>query len=212
MRFSFYERDSLGIAGITATPEHYDSVPPVSTVLFDFDLRKMNRDRFAVAAVLFFSEYLSGPIHFPDDVSPEIAIAIEEYLSVRNVRVMTVNYEPYAAASGLNRIDVSSVLRGSDPVNSPGAVRTIYLDSLRSDKWFGSISNIDHIVTSTNAHVIASESSVRNFELLCATGLSFCDLFVADSLRVRSNSTSADLVFSSVGKLLAACNVELCVD
>lgn len=212
MKFSFYERDSLGIAGITATSEHYDAIPPISTVRFDFDIRKMNRDRFAVASVLFFSEFCSGPLNFGEGVSPEVASAIEGYLSDRGARVTTVEYEPYASATGVNVIDISSTLRSESPTNAPGETRTIFLDVLPGDRWFGSISHIDHIITSTNGHIVATNSNTRNFEISVATALSFCDLYYADSIRVSQIEGLDSSLALRVSQLLASCNSQLILD
>lgn len=207
MKFSFYERDSLGIAGITATADSYDGMPPISTVRFDFDLRKMNRDRFAVACVLFFSEFLSGSVSFPENVSPELAKSIERYFSDRDVRVATVDYEPYAAPIGTNIIDVASELRSANPLNSPDETRTIYVDVLPSDEWFGTISNIDHVITSTNGHVIAADDDSRSLEVSVATAVSLCDWLYADSIRIRPPLGFSTEHLERLAELLASCNI-----
>src|SRR5699024_10388012 len=209
LKFSFYERDSLGIAGITATPDFYDGVPPISTLRFDYDLRKMHRDRFAVASVLFFSEYCAGPIRLPESVSPELASAIEVYLGGNRARVMDVEYDPYAAPTGTNVLDVSRELRSDNPENVPGEIRSVFLDVLNGDLWFGSIGNIDHIISATNGHIVGSGSSLRDYEIAIGTVVAFADLLFGGAVRVSSPVEIGSVEQHRVARLLAACNLQL---
>ncbi len=78
----------------------YDGVPPVSSFFIEHQVRHVHPDRLAIAAVLLLKPYICGPLTLPKPCSPEIAKGLEAFLAPLDVKIMSVEYAPFAKPAG----------------------------------------------------------------------------------------------------------------
>ncbi|MBN1607198.1 MAG: hypothetical protein JW940_11240 [Polyangiaceae bacterium] len=91
MQFRVESDTALNVTSVTAIPEEYDGIPPLSTVSFGAVAQDIHDDRTALACVLLFWRHISGTVSFGKGCSPALATAIEDLFWPRRVRVATVN-------------------------------------------------------------------------------------------------------------------------
>lgn len=213
MRILWDGRDETGRCGLQATAGIYDGIVPVPRLLMDRDVVTVNNDVIGVAATLAFGAYCEGPLELPKPVSPEAASAIENYLKPSAVRVVNVNYEPFASPAGTANMYVDHQGTFESPVqNRWGVTRTTTLSILDSTSFVGSLMSLNGVAVSANARLIADLSpGAFSYAPYLSIALLHAETLQAGNIVVSPDLFCDDVAVESAKKLLQGCKVRLTV-
>lgn len=211
MKISWNGRDATGRFALEATPDSYDAVPPLRSLLLDRDMPQVGNDLLGVASALAFGEYCEGRLELPRSVSPEAASAIEEFLSPANVRIGNIDFEPFANSlgEGYLYLDISGILRLAEP-NVLGAERISTVSVLDSGSFAGALSSMDGVALGSNANALGYLSP-REHKFF--PSLAVAVLF-SESLRARTIVVDDSLILNEtiqikLSRLLSGCKLIL---
>lgn len=210
MKITWNGREATGRFSFTATPEGYDGIPTVGNIYIDRDMPVVNNDVFGIAATLMFGSFCEGGLTLPREVSPEAATRIEEFLRPANVRVMNVQYDPFANSKGEGFLYVDLQSTSFLPIaNKVGEHRVSRVTVLSSTEYSGSLTSMESVAVATNAEIVGKLTSSPDFYPALGVALLF-----AESLRARIVVLDDELladqkVKSKLRNLLSGCKMVL---
>lgn len=176
----------LGAWGLSADPEDYDALPPLTPVVFDRVPHQQSPDRVALASYLFYGHFSSGSFETPRWHSPALSQAMA--VDAAPVWIQTRPVELYAKPLPIGRRRVFVEVEGiSSSMGVRSAHSTDYrLSFFRSDRSSGARRSFDSLEVSTNAWVLSlgrRPDVALRIELGC--GVLFAEEVEADSLVVN---------------------------
>lgn len=213
MKIQYRGRVQDGRFLLTATPDSQDATPTFNELSFDWDPVFKNDDILSVAAVLAFGAQCSGPLTLPRHVSPEVAQAIEEFISPVWVSVSPITFEPRANPMATGRLKVTSDLSKWKLESSTfGEQRVESLAVLPASQFSGFITSPDGVIVASNAQEMAALGQPANYVL---PFIAVAALY-AETLHCYTIELESDLAgkidaetFRSVQKLLLSCRLSL---
>lgn len=212
MRLIWDGRGSDGRLRLRAEPEMYDGCPPVPELLLEHDPLMVHDDVLAVAAILVFGEYCSGSVSLPRKVSPEVAFAIEKFLSPVWVQNSPVEYSPRANPTGNGKLVLSKDIRAMKPRSQWGKDRVSTLVVLDSQDFAGTLVSTHGLVTNSNASTItALRREGRGVLAHLAVALIYSETLFASTIVLADDLATevSDDEVKRVAALLASCKMNL---
>lgn len=141
------------------TPDPYDAVPPVQSLVFHTRLRIFDPSVAAVTSALVLEELASESITISEPVQAHVAEAIDEFVDDRKFRVEPVEYKPLAQPAGTRTVRISV----GGPIASGNASEPGFLlgdshlpGSFSSVNMIGLSSNISHFFDHDHAGALCS--------------------------------------------------------
>lgn len=189
MKFSLVSDRANDTAALLATAGEYDALRFPDAVSLEPAPRRVDPDRFAVAAVLAFGDRASGGVELEVGVSPLCAEAVRRYLAPFVSQVTPVVYEARKAARGLHRLVVSDrrVSAGTTPPAAPGAGRDLVLEVAPVDRVNGVQRAVGHTTVITNAGLLrvpGTETTLMGALPLIALAVLYAEDLEADSIEI----------------------------
>ncbi|WP_415296937.1 hypothetical protein [Cellulosimicrobium sp. SJTW-1] len=178
MEFKF-SSEYVGTHGIKAYPGDYDGTPHLEGLWFERKPQSLNPDRLAAAAILAFGRYCSGPVKFPNKISPAMAGALVDYLSPIRAYPEPIEYYPKAIPEGSNRVRV----RWTASESLDELERRPTLQLVPSSEFSGAVGTRNSLIVASNARLMSALSTGREDVLtLLAAGVVFAQDLSADTL------------------------------
>lgn len=213
MELIYSGRSQNGRFSITCKPEAQDGVPPLSELHFDWDIPLVHDDAMAVASVLAFGTYASGPLKLPKKVSPEVASAIESFLAPTWVSVSPVEFEPRANAITTGVLYVSSQIERWHRVPSEtGMPRNESLVVLPASEFTGFLVSTDGLILASNGPVLSELVAPRQFVYpYLSLATLFAESFHADTVILDDDLSERidDAEFARARDLMQSCRISL---
>lgn len=215
MKLTWQGRGSDGRYRLNADPDTYDGYPPVSELLLEHDPLIVHDDVLAVASILVFGEYCSGGVSLPRKVSPEVAVAIEQYLSPVWVQPSPVEFVPRANPTGDGALFLTRNIAEMKPRSVWGERRVSTLVSLDAHDFSGTLVSTHGIITNSNASAIAAFSGGGNrISAHLAVGLIYSESFFAGTI-VLAEDIAREASRGEIDRarrLLSSCKINLVLD
>lgn len=215
MKLTWDGRGTDGRFRLRAEPEEYDGCPPIAELLLEHDPLLVHDDVLSVASVLVFGEYCSGGVRLPRKVSPEVAAAIERFLSPAWVQISPVEFAPRANPTGNGTLVLTKDMTGMKPRSHWGESRISTLVSLDSQDFSGTLVSTHGLITNSNASTIAALGRDASGVLVhLAVALIYSEtlfastIVLANDLVCEANRNEID----RAAKLLESCKMNLLVE
>lgn len=156
----------------------YDGVPPVSSFFIEHQVRHVHPDRLAIAAALLLKPYICGPLTLPKPCSPEIAKGLEAFLAPLDVKIMSVEYAPFAKPAGARTALLAPPASDSTyDLATPTADHDLIF-GLASTQEYQSVISVDEIRACCNLRALAPDDETSMKQGL----LGVCILCAEDAL------------------------------
>lgn len=213
MKIEWESRRSDGRFAIHATSEDYDATPSIQSLFLDKDPLIVQDELLSIASVLAFGEYTSGNLSLPRKVSPEVAIAIEEFLSPTWVSVSPINFEPRANSTGECVLVLTSELaRWGKTPSQWGQPRNSTFVVLPSSEFTGFLYSPEGMMIGSNANMLAAFGAPEHFvRPYLAMALLFAETYHAKEVKLDSDLAKkvSPKEFARLKKLVASGKIAL---
>lgn len=196
MHFSLTPREQDGLSALAATPQEYDGIPPISSLLLGGAPERIDPNLTAVSAALAFEAYVADEISLEHPVLPLTADALGEFFKPASVRCISTKHWARRMAEGQGSLTIVSEDRSSGyedtaEKNDLGHFQLHLVDSYESPRGFA---YKNRIYLPSNAALLSprAEGDTRRLFPKIAAALSIAGEFGIREIRFPGTGIAPD--------------------